>query len=153
LKEQALAGLGKTVYEFIPSGTKQEEISQAMPEGKNIVEGFGGSKKAGPHISTFDIKEYVKVIRLVRKEYGLEFWEQPAVVKELWQTLRSRLQANGEKLAKTKLDSAGRSWVDRSFVDGETLSPGYMGIGLDFSPIYSNARRSVKVLTLYAEIS
>jgi len=153
LKEQAIAGLGKTVYEFIPSGTKQGKITHAMPEGKNVVEGFGGSKKAGPHISAFNTKEYVKVIRLVRKEYGLEFWEQPAVMKELEQTLKSRLQTNGEKLAKTKPNSAGRDWFDRSFVDGETLSPGYMGIELDFSPMYPNDRKSVKVLTLYAEIA
>jgi hypothetical protein len=40
----------------------------------------------------------------------LEFWQQTAVVKELEQTLKLRLQANGEKLAETATNSAGRPW-------------------------------------------
>jgi len=134
LKVQAIAGLSKTEYRFIPSGTKQKYLTNIMPENKNIVEGFGGSKTACHHIKSLKTKEFVKFIRLIGKEYSLEFWQQPKVMKELKHAIKSRLEAKGEKLAKTSTNSAGRTWHDRSFIDGKKLSPGHTGIALSLRP-------------------
>jgi len=155
LKAQALSGLSKTLYWFIPSGTQQAKLTGIMPRNKKIVEGYGGSDKAGPLISKVTTKEYVKVIRLIGQEYGLAFWQQPSVMKELQQKLKSRLQSNGEKLAETTRNSAGRSWKMRSFADGEKLSPGYTGVVTQFSPVHQNisAPSYFKMIHLYAEIA
>jgi hypothetical protein len=100
------------------------ELTEIIPASKNVVEGFGDSKKAGLSIAKFGTKEYVKVIRLIGQEYGLEFWQQPEVIKDLERTLKSRLQANGEKLADTTPSFfSGRLWHERSFIDGARLSP------------------------------
>lgn len=151
LKVQAISGLSKIVYRFIPSGTKQKELKNIMPENKNIVEGFGRSKEAGAYISTLDTKGYVKLIRLIGQEYSLEFWKQPGLINELERTIKSRLQANGEKLAETKKNSAGRAWHDRSFHDGKTLSAGYTGVEVRLNPSSNHPR--VTLLKLYVEIA
>jgi hypothetical protein len=154
LRAQAISGLSKTEYMFIPSGTAQAKLEKVMPANKNIVEGFGGSEKSGPYISMFVTKEHVKITRLIKPEYSLEFWEHPAIVKELEHTLRKRLQANGENLADTKPNSAGRPWWVRSFKGGETLSPGYTGIEAVFSSTHQSTDPSyAKVLWLYVEIA
>jgi hypothetical protein len=121
------------------------------------VEGSRGIEKPGPTpLWKYNTKEYVKVIRLLKPEYSLEFWQQPALVKEVEQILKSRLQANGDKLAETAPDSAGRPWWRRSFRDGETLSlPGYTGVEIRFRPIFTNSTdpNCLKILYLYAEIA
>jgi len=154
LREQALSGLSKTEYCFIPSGIEQAKLDNIMPANKNIVEGFAGSEKSGPYISDFSTKEYVKMIRLIKLEYSLEFWQQPAIVKELGEALKKRLHANGEKLADTTGDSTGRPWWRRSFIDGENLSPGHTGVELVFLPTYTTADPTYgKVLYLFVEIA
>jgi hypothetical protein len=153
LKAQAIAGLSKTLYCFIPTGTKQKDLTLIMPENKNIVEGFGGNKAAGPLISRCNSKEYVKVIRLTEQEFSLRFWQQPAVPQELEQTLKSRLLANGEKLAKTTPNSVGNPWEWTSFVEGETLPPGYTAVELTFESIYYEVPNSPEVVRLFAEIA
>jgi hypothetical protein len=155
LRAQAISGLSKTEYMFIPSGTEQAKLHCIMLANENIVEGFGCSEKAGPYISGFKTKEYVKIIRLLKPEYSLEFWQQPAVIKELEQTLKLRLEANGEKLADTTvLNSAGLSWGVRSFLHGETLSPGYTGFEATFQSIYDTTDPDcAKALCLDVEIA
>jgi hypothetical protein len=154
LRAQALAGLSKTMYSFVPYGTEQEKLRGIIAQNQNIVEGFSGGDKSGPYISTFKTKEYVKIIRLIKPEYSLEFWQQTAVVKELEQTLKLRLQANGEKLAETATNSAGRPWRSRSFYDGETLLPGYTGVGLVILPTKQLTDPShAKFLCLFVEIA
>jgi len=101
LEAQINSALSKTMYLFIPSDTEQEELTNLIPENKNIVEGFGGREKSGPYISKLNTTEYIKVIRLIAQEYSLEFWQQSEVMKELNERLKLRLQINGEKLAET----------------------------------------------------
>jgi len=154
LKVQAISGLSKTMYWFVPPDTEQAKLAKSMAQSQNMVEGFGGSEKAGPWISKCTTKEYVKVIRLIGHEYSLEFWQQPAIVKELKQTLELRLRANGEKLADTTPNAAGISWAERCFVQGETLSPGNTGVELQFGKsAKSGTRLRCEVIALYAEIT
>jgi hypothetical protein len=153
-RAQALSCLSKTEYVFIPSGTEQAKLRKVIPANKNIVEGFGDSEKSGPYISKFATKEYVKVIRLIKPEYSLEFWQQPAIVKELEEALIKGLHANGEKLADATRNSAGRKWYDRSFIDGENLSPEYTGVELVFLPTHTSTDPSyAKILYLFVEIA
>jgi hypothetical protein len=148
LEAQALSGLSKTVYKFIPSGTEQGELAKIIPENVDIVEGFGGSDTATHYIENYSRKEYLKIVRLIRKEYSLEFWQQPRVVEELEQTLKLRLKATGEKVADATPDTAGEwSWSS----DGGTLSPGYTGIALLLHTSLYNAK--VTFVELYAEIT
>jgi hypothetical protein len=132
LEEQVAACLSKTQYLFVPSGIDRTTVTNIIPLDKNMVEGFGGSKTTGSYISQFTHKEYVKIIRLTRQEYDLEFWKQPEVVKELEQTLKARLKANGEKVAETVTNLAGRLWGWRSMYDVEILPPGYTGVEFHF---------------------
>jgi hypothetical protein len=112
--------------------------------------------------------EYIKIIRLSTQEYGLEFWEQPTVIKELENTIKFELQRNGEKLAETKPNitllngrplSCRLPWYERSFIHGETLSPGYTGFELRYGPVQSMVptttffRLNPMVIVLYAEIA
>jgi len=155
LKAQALSGLSKTVYLFIP---EQDPLNYVMPQNKSIVEGFGGTKGASPYISESSTREYVKILRLFEQEYGLEFWEQPANVKELEQIIKLRLQANGEKIAGTGKNLAGLEWYTRSFQNGEMLPSGYIGVELRFGFVKSNtafmrSRHNPKALTLWVEIA
>jgi len=148
LEAQAISGLSKTIYMFIPSDTEQKELTELMPQNKNIVEGFGGREKSGPYISKLQTKEYMKVIRLILQEYSLEFWQQPGVMKEINETLRSRLQANGEKLA----DTSSTRWPQWIFTDdGETLPPGFTGAELKL--VSSAFYPSLTFLALYVEIT
>jgi hypothetical protein len=151
LETQVISGFSKTLYRFIPSSIEQIELIKIMPNKENIVEGFGGSDTAGSYVKKFTPKEYVKIIRLTRQEYSLEFWQQPTVMEELEQTLKLRLQANGEKLADTARISAGRSWYNRSLFDGETLSPGHTGVRLRLHTTKINP--NVTFIELYAEIT
>jgi hypothetical protein len=128
LEKQIVSCLPKTVYIFIPVGTEQGKLKQMIPENAIIVEGFGGSNTASTYISRYWSKEYVKIIRLIDLDYNLDFWQQQGIVHELKQDLKARRQANGEKLAETIPNSAGRPWRYRSFMNGETLSPGYIGV-------------------------
>jgi len=151
LEAQALSGLSKTVYKFIVSGIEQKELMSIIAENEDTVEGFGNSGSTGSYTYRYNTKEYVKVIRLKRPEYNLEFWQQPTVMEELEQTLKLRLQANGEKLADTARNSTGRSWYNRSFSDGETLLPGHTGIQLTLHT--SKNYPQVTFVELYAEIA
>jgi hypothetical protein len=153
LEEQAVSCLSKTFYMFIPSGTEQSKLTDIIPANKDIMEGFGGGVTAGSYISMCTTKEYVKVIRLIGQQYGLGFWKQPAIVKELEQSLKSRLKANGEKVAETKRSLAGRLWGWSSLVDGETLSPGYIGVEFELARSHlTSDPKYPEVLRLYAEI-
>jgi len=67
----------------------------------------------------------------------LEFWKQPEGLKELEQTLKARLKANGEKVAETVTNLAGRLWGWRSMYDVEILPPGYTGVEFHFLRITS----------------
>ena len=115
------------------------------------MEGYGGREKSGPCISKVSSKEYMKMTRLITREYGLEFWEQPGVVKELNQTLKLRLQANGENLAETPRSPTGRSWSQQSFLDGSTLTPGYTAVKLMLGPLKAYPR--ITVVHFYAKIA
>jgi hypothetical protein len=135
---------------FIPSDTKRTKVTNLMQKDKDIVEGFGGREKSGPYISKANTTEYMKIIRLIAQDYSLEFWQQPGIMKELKETLTSRLQASGEKLAET-VHYSGRSWPQRSFTDGLTLPPGYTG----FEPLLGSIQNypSVIFVHLYVEIA
>jgi hypothetical protein len=139
------------MYLFIPSDTERKEFENFMPENTNTVEGYGGREKSGPCISKVSSKEYLKVTRLITREYGLEFWEQPGVVKELNQTLKLQLQANGENLAGTRRSPEGRSWPQQSFLDGSTLPPGYTAVELMLGPLKAYPR--ITFVHLYVEIA
>jgi len=102
-----------------------------MPENETIVEGFGGSETAGYYISRYWSKKYVKIIRLTEPQYSRELWQKLGFVRELEQTLKARLRANGEKLAETTQTPAG-TWAWMSFLKEEKLSPGYTGVELKF---------------------
>jgi hypothetical protein len=118
---------------FIPSDIERKRVISTIPVDKNIIEGFGGSLTSGSYyISNAGHKEYLKVIRLTEEEYDSEFWKQSEVLKKVNQSLKSRLRANGEKVAETVPNSAGRPWWVRSFYEGEKLSPGYTGVEIYF---------------------
>jgi hypothetical protein len=160
LENQVKSCLSKTVYIFIPSGTEQIELTKFMPENEIIVEGFGGSETAGYYISRHWSKEYVKIVRLTEPQYSRELWQKLGFVRELEQTLKARLRANGEKLAETTQTPAG-SWASRSFLKEEKLSPGYTGVELVFTNlVYRQPKINdlvtfgiFKALSIYVEIA
>jgi hypothetical protein len=83
LEDQALSGVSKTLYQFIPSDTDPEKVAKIIPKDKNIVEGYGGSQIASRYIMSLGyIKGHVKVIRLTSPKYNLTFWKQPTVMEE-----------------------------------------------------------------------
>jgi len=161
LEDQALSGVSKTLYQFIPSDTDPEKVAKIIPKDKNIVEGYGGSQIASRYIMSLGyIKGHVKVIRLTSPKYNLTFWKQPTVMEELEETLKLRLEAKGEKLAKTESkasvelyrDSSIQPWYHRTFLKGEKLSAGLTGVEVIFETKgYDNIWYSF--VNLYIEIA
>jgi len=102
----------------------------------------------------------VKIVRLTEPQYSRELWQKLGFVRELEQTLKARLRANGEKLAETTQTPAG-TWAWRSFLEEEKLSPGYTGVELVFKNlVYRQPKTNnlitfgiFRALSIYVEIA
>jgi hypothetical protein len=84
--EQGASGLYKTVFVLIPSNVTS---LQTLPGQKN------------PEVVGFPAGEVVQLIRLEGEEHSLQFWRQPAVVKELEASLKAWLASSGHNLEQT----------------------------------------------------
>ncbi|OGM50692.1 hypothetical protein ABOM_000681 [Aspergillus bombycis] len=85
LAEQASSGLYKTTFIFIPSNITslqpREKTSYSMPK--------------APEPVGFPTSTVVKLVQLEGEAHTMEFWRQPAVLRELESSLRARLAAGG----------------------------------------------------------
>lgn len=103
LQAQSLSGLLKTTFVLVPSNTHSLQRSQATNDSSDIIEGSGDAISNASHeaVVGFPSQDYVKMVRLHGDDYTLEFWRQPAVIKELDTSLKARLQAGGHSIAGT----------------------------------------------------
>lgn len=62
------------------------------------------SVRKEPEVVGFPLGDFVKLVQLEGEEHTLEFWRQPAVVKELEAYLKARLAATGHTLEGTGQD-------------------------------------------------
>ena len=102
LQSQALAGLFRTTLVLIPSNINSlQQPDSSSKDSGDITDGSGHSTNSGSkeEVVGFRSEEYVKLVRLHGGEHTLEFWRQPAVIKELDNSLKARLQASGHRLA------------------------------------------------------
>jgi hypothetical protein len=134
LEEQALSGISKTWYQFIPSDTEPENVAKIIPNDKDLVEGYGDSEVASPYIMSLGhIQGHVKVMPLTSPKHSMSFWQQPTVIKELEETLKSRLNARGEKLAKTEKALTDSHGDDNSY---PTSSSNYRSWTASYTPYH-----------------
>ena len=98
LLSQAEAGLFKTTLVFVPSNVSALQPSKRGAS--DIIEGSGDSisQDAEEAIIGFPCEDYVKLVRLHGQEYNMEFWRQPAVIKELETSLKARLKESGHEI-------------------------------------------------------
>ena len=102
LQSQALAGLFKTILVLVPSNTiSLQRRRKSLEDIDDMTGGFANttSTENGEEVVGFRSEDYVQLIRLHGEEYTLEFWRQPAVIKELNSSLRVRLQGSGHRMA------------------------------------------------------
>ncbi|KAE8356185.1 hypothetical protein BDV28DRAFT_127543 [Aspergillus coremiiformis] len=85
LSHQASAGLYSTVFVLIPSNVTS--VSRAQ----------NGS--SAPELIGFPSSAVVQLVWLEGEDHTVEFWRQPAVLRELESELRARLAASGHVLA------------------------------------------------------
>ncbi|MCJ1369674.1 hypothetical protein MMC20_000886 [Loxospora ochrophaea] len=94
LASQALDGLYQTTFVLVPSNIAALQLPQSPKD---------SSSESGEVVG-FPSNDHVQLVRLHGDEYKLEFWRQPAVIKELETELKARLQARGHKLEERDRD-------------------------------------------------
>ncbi|KAL2005361.1 hypothetical protein VTN00DRAFT_2572 [Thermoascus crustaceus] len=94
LLSHGASGLYKTTCVLIPSNvdTLQSRTSDSS------------SVRKEPKVVGFPLNDVVNLVQLKGEEHTLEFWSQPAVVKELEVCLKARLAATGHTLEGTGQD-------------------------------------------------
>jgi len=92
------SGLYKTTFVLIPSN-----VTALQSQNSNS---FSLCKE--PEVVGFPANDVVKIVRLKGDEHTLEFWRQPAVVKELETCLKARLAATGHTVEGTGQDASAR---------------------------------------------
>ncbi|KAE8362904.1 hypothetical protein BDV27DRAFT_146579 [Aspergillus caelatus] len=85
LAEQGSSGLYKTTFIFIPSN-----VTSLQPREKTSY-----STPKAPEPVGFPTSTVVKLVQLEGEAHTMEFWRQPAVLRELESSLRARLAASG----------------------------------------------------------
>ncbi|KAB8229491.1 uncharacterized protein BDW43DRAFT_187963 [Aspergillus alliaceus] len=88
LAQQASSGLYKTTFILIPSN-----VTSLHPRTQNSY-----STPKEPEPVGFPTSTVVKLVQLEGEEHTIEFWRQPAVLRELESSLRARLAASGHKI-------------------------------------------------------
>lgn len=88
LTSQALSGLYKTTFILVPSNTS----TLPSTTGDETVVGFPSD-------------DHIQLVRLHGSEHSLEFWRQPAVVRELESELKARLTASGHHIEEEQQQS------------------------------------------------
>lgn len=98
LLSQAEAGLFKTTLVLVPSNASA--LQPSKPGTSDVIEGSGDtiSENAEEAIIGFPCEDYVKLVRLHGQEYNMQFWRQPAVIKELEASLKARLKESGHEI-------------------------------------------------------
>ncbi|MCJ1303040.1 hypothetical protein MMC08_005846 [Hypocenomyce scalaris] len=81
LTSQALSGLYKTTFILVPSNIS----SLPSTASEETVVGFPSD-------------DHLQLVRLHGSEHSLEFWRQPAVIRELEVELKARLTASGHRV-------------------------------------------------------
>ncbi|KAI4135560.1 MAG: hypothetical protein LQ347_000561 [Umbilicaria vellea] len=81
LTSQAVSGLYKTTFILVPSNI----CSLPSATGDETVVGFPSD-------------DHIQLVRLQGSEHSLEFWRQPAVVRQLEAELKARLTASGHRV-------------------------------------------------------
>lgn len=85
LAEQASSGLYRTTFIFIPSN-----VTSLQPREKTSY-----SAPRTPEPVGFPTSTVGKLVQLEGEAHTMEFWRQPAVLRELESSLRARLAASG----------------------------------------------------------
>ncbi|KAE8408870.1 hypothetical protein BDV37DRAFT_237480 [Aspergillus pseudonomiae] len=85
LAEQGSSGLYQTTFIFIPSN-----VTSLHPREKSSY-----STPKAPEPVGFPTSTVVKLVQLEGEAHTMEFWRQPAVLRELESSLRARLAASG----------------------------------------------------------
>jgi hypothetical protein len=98
LQDQVLAGLHEATIALVPSNSHRIQTSAGAHN--DLIEGLGEtiSHNNDESVLGFPDDAYVKLVRLHGEEYTIEFWRQPAVVRELELALRSMLSASGHNI-------------------------------------------------------
>ncbi|MCJ1474114.1 hypothetical protein MMC13_002772 [Lambiella insularis] len=99
LKQQAEDGLLKSTFILVPSNTST--LQSSIAAGAEVFEGCRDvvEQSSTETVIGFREGEHVKLVRLHGEEYTEEFWRQPAVISELNEALKTRLQAEGHRIA------------------------------------------------------
>ncbi|MCJ1406155.1 hypothetical protein MMC19_000220 [Ptychographa xylographoides] len=135
LQEQSLSGLSKTTFVLVPSNTST--LQSPKKGSHDIIEGTGDSLSHDNQESIvgFPSADYVKLVRLHGAEYNIEFWRQPAVIKELDSALKARLQASGHRMA----DDSPPQPVSPAVPDPPKAKRGFFGQKPKPAPVASQA--------------
>ena len=95
LHTTALSGLSSSTLLIIPSN-----ISTLQPPSSNGAKDPSGQEETfrGETVVGFPSAENLSLVRLHGQENSLEFWRQPAVIRELEQQLRAQLRREGHRV-------------------------------------------------------
>ena len=87
-QEAVTSGLSTATLVLFPSNQDASPLNECDNKGNT----------AAPEIIGFPSTENVSVLPLAGKENGLEFWRQLAVIRELEDVLKSRLEVSGHRI-------------------------------------------------------
>ncbi|KAK4694183.1 hypothetical protein P7C71_g3356, partial [Lecanoromycetidae sp. Uapishka_2] len=94
LYSSSLSGLSSTTLVLVPSN-----VSSLHPPSTDTKDPTNeGPSFRGESIEGFYNAENLTIIRLQGRENSVEFWRQPAVVRELAQQLRTKLRNDGHRI-------------------------------------------------------
>lgn len=95
LYSNSLSGLSNTTLLLVPSN-----VSSLQPPSHDAKDPFhDGPTFRGESIEGFYTAENLTIVRLQGQENSIEFWRQPAVIRELGQQLQVKLRKDGHRIA------------------------------------------------------
>lgn len=147
----ALSGLSKTILVLVPSNVSSLHPAPFIPTDPdsycNPFDKPGdGESFLGEKIIGFPSAENLFLIRLHGAENTLEFWRQPAVIRDLETQLRAELWAGGHRLAddgeETNRNGTGMvgsnsasASVEWRFVEEAAVGEGELRVGVQIGDV------------------
>ncbi|MCJ1273422.1 hypothetical protein MMC21_001213 [Puttea exsequens] len=98
-----LAGLSSIILLLVPAN-----VSSLQPQNE-IKDPSGDVKFRGESIEGFFSAENLTIVRLHGRENSIEFWRQPAVIRELEQQLRAQLSKDGHRVVRDDIGTSANS--------------------------------------------
>ena len=95
LYNTSLSGLSSTTLLLVPSNVSTLQPSSSVDSKGTATDGL---KFQGESIEGFFSTENLTIVRLRGRENSVEFWRQPAVIRELEQQLREHLRRQGHRV-------------------------------------------------------